>query len=325
MTSYIVFDSPPSISECRASWSDHSPSPAHWSTVTVPLSSSQTTSSATQSSDLVIPDSHEFSRYADADTTANSSRGAIRAASNLYAGALQYDDDDDDDDDDERSRNFTSRDYGRSIIEGSQRLLIHPPPTQSKARNESFYATQLTLDYAGQTQNTSAFDSQSNDASFIGQPPRFPWNPSSLSPLNHLRALCPASGRGPTVSVLAAVLDIETPWETKSGKTMAKLELVDQNNAILTLVMWEDVAENWCDHIRRGDIVYLDSIVLKLNDNKLEASTCRTSALQICYRTICLQPEDDDYTFHSRHEDFSAASRTVLALATWYTKTYHRH
>ncbi|KAJ8517696.1 hypothetical protein ONZ45_g5151 [Pleurotus djamor] len=177
-----------------------------------------------------------------------------------------------------------------------------------------------------ETQDTSAFYS---DTSSIGRFPTFTFNLHTLSPLSNL----PKFNNYAKVNVLAAVLELDGPdvihvkKGPDAGKEVSILKLVlgDEGN-VCKLTVWREVAEDWAPLLKRGDIVYFESLGVTKDttvapaapSTNLTASPNNKSRLQVCFRSMPATNDDLRLRPDLRLGYSDPAVRKVAEVTTWF-------
>ncbi|GAA6056411.1 hypothetical protein JCM3770_000689 [Rhodotorula araucariae] len=225
----------------------------------------------------------------------------------------------------------------------SRTSFMMPPPTQTRSRYSAVYRMQQAQP-AFQPQHevslpfpptaplpdvsralTSYTTDDSYDATYadgisLGVPPHFGWKVYNLTRLDQLRRrLAKANRAPPKISVLAAVNSYEQR-ETRAG-IVTEVTLIDDSGQHAKLVLWKAAGVEIAEVIRRGDIVYVESVALKEYNHALQLTfSDRDSQLGICWRTHVLDEDDEVYRFHVGWRESLVEAEEVLKQAEWFAQ-----
>lgn len=209
---------------------------------------------------------------------------------------------------------------------------------------------------AVETQETQSYEY--SDASSIARFPDFHFNLHTLTPLSEFSSSKPRGKGSKKISTLLATLEVEGPDRltlrkgVDSGKEIYvfKMVLGDEDGSVCKLTAWREVAEIWGGvgqetGIKRGDIVYLESMSLLLADFitgaqhstlshrtdvlvawedeaplVLTASPYHKSKAEICYRTMPRASFPDDVRLRPdlRLGYSDVAVRRVASVVHWF-------
>lgn len=185
----------------------------------------------------------------------------------------------------------------------------------------------------GETQGTSSSQNNSYNVSDTSSVARFPSFSFSLNCLTSLSSVSIPS-EGIKVNVLLVVIELDGPdtitikTGRDQGKQVSVLKILasDDRDNICTVTAWREVAEAWSgaesDVIatKRGDVVFLENVMLKKQPNTLEltGSPFLKSKLEICYRTLPYAHEDMRLRPDLRLGASDATVRKVASLVGWF-------
>ncbi|KAM0792389.1 hypothetical protein ACM66B_005069 [Microbotryomycetes sp. NB124-2] len=231
-------------------------------------------------------------------------------------------------------------------VEGLSTRLhgLHPPPTQDSMRFTQQFRpvpsfqhqdSRATLLPSGSMlvpsqYLQSQFDETCDSVASVGPPPRFAWSAADLVPFNEFRKVLRShTGRyKPSVSFLAAIVDVRDARTVSTGKQVAEWDLIDQTGQVVKMSIWGSGADDVTALVRRGDIVFVDHAKLSEHNNVLQMSvnhdrgqSLKGWGLQIVWRTNVSDPEDYQHRFDEglRGQGLSQVD-LVLEFVDWYLK-----
>ncbi|SGY40537.1 BQ5605_C003g02393 [Microbotryum silenes-dioicae] len=232
--------------------------------------------------------------------------------------------------------------FGSTILEEESKQefslasALFPPPSQlppGRASHETQASNPTTHE---QAQDISAsFLSSASTATpttyaasqiDVGLPPTLHFILPSLTPFDRFHSLLQNKTNAVhRLSILCVVIDISGPRSVGPGGDLqlwewTTLDPLSAPSMPVKISLWEGVGRTLSQATRRGDVVLLTKMSLKLYQTNLQLSTSRETQLQICWRTQVVQEYDLLFRFHEYWAQQTNEAKTVLAMKDAYCR-----
>ncbi|SCZ95871.1 BZ3500_MvSof-1268-A1-R1_Chr8-1g09851 [Microbotryum saponariae] len=232
--------------------------------------------------------------------------------------------------------------FGSTILEEESKeefslaSAVFPPPSQlppGRASHETQASDPTTHE---QAQHISAsFLSSASTATpttrpasqiDVGLPPTLHLTLASLTPFDRFHSLLQHTTNAiHRLSILCVAIDISGPRTVGPGGDLqlwewTALDPLSAPSMPVKISLWEGVGRTLSQATRRGDVVLLTKMTLKLYRTNLQLSTSRETQLQICWRTQVVQEYDLLFRFHEYWAQQTNEAKTVLAMKDAYSR-----
>ncbi|SCV67002.1 BQ2448_5648 [Microbotryum intermedium] len=195
---------------------------------------------------------------------------------------------------------------------GMSKSAVFPPPsqlpmgltsheTQRSRPHEQVQDVSTSLISSASTTTTTHVASQID----VGLPPTLHFSISSLAPFERFHSLLKNALNNPIhrLSILCVVMDISGPRTVGPRGEVAlwewtTLDPLSAPSMPVKISLWEEVGSTLSHATRRGDVVLLTKMSLKLYQTNLQLSTARNTQLQVCWRSQLAQEDDLMFRFH---------------------------
>ncbi|KAK4053006.1 hypothetical protein OIV83_001739, partial [Microbotryomycetes sp. JL201] len=223
---------------------------------------------------------------------------------------------------------------------------LHPPPTQDSTRFTQTIHPAQSLQYDAASRSSAVlanvsillpsqplhtqYEDTFNSVASVGPPPRFAWNTADLVQFDKFRHTLRthAGSHKPSVSFLAAVIDMRDAKTLSSGKQVGEWDLIDTSGQAVKMNIWGSGADDVTALVRRGDIIFVDNAKLSQYKSSLQVSvnhdrgpSLKGWGLQIVWRTNVASPEDYQHRFDEELRGQGLAQvDLVLDFVDWYMR-----